>query len=235
MESRYGVAPGLAHYTCLVGALARVGRLGDAERVALAMPFAPDAAVWRTLLSGSVIHRRADIAESSGRRLLELDPHDDSAYVMLANVCSATGRMDEVAKLWTAMRDRGVKKEGGRSWVEVRGAVHVFVANERRHARTSEIYAKLEELMREVKKLGYEEEDAGLRHHSERLAVAFAVLSGAAPKGKELRVVKNLRICGDCHEFFKYVSRVIEREIVVRDVNRYHRFQNGSCTCRDYW
>ena len=131
--------------------------------------------------------------------------------------------------------DQGVKKEGGRSWIEVRGEVHAFIAGDRMHKSATDIYAKVVELMEEAKKLGYEEADEGLWHHSERLAVAFGVLSGAAPEGKALRVVKNLRICGDCHEFFKYVTRVIQREIVVRDVNRYHRLQHGCCTCKDYW
>ncbi|XP_073002465.1 putative pentatricopeptide repeat-containing protein At1g68930 [Typha latifolia] len=231
MESQYKVTPGLEHYTCLVGAMARVGRLEDAECIAQTMPFEPDAAVWRTLLTGCVVHHRVDMAATMAQQLLELNPQDDSAYVMLANVNSAAGRKDKVAELWTTMRDRGVKKEGGRSWIEVRGKVHVFVAGERRHERLGEIYAKLKELMEEIANLGYKEEDEGLWYHSERLAVAFGVMSGVV----ELRVVKNLRICADCHEFFKHVSRVIKREIVVRDVNRYHRFQQGSCNCRDFW
>ncbi|CAL9753413.1 unnamed protein product [Musa acuminata subsp. burmannicoides] len=235
MTSRYGVVPGLEHYTCLVGVMARVGRLVDAERLALTMPCEPDAAVWRTLLSGSVVHHAVDMATVAGRRLLELDHRDDSAYVMLANIYSSTGKKDETAKVWTEMRDHGVKKEGGRSWIEVRGEVHVFIAGDRKHERMAEIHAKLMELMEEVGKLGYKETDEDLLYHSERLAVAFGVVSGSVPKGKSLRVVKNLRICGDCHEFFKYVSRVIGREIVVRDVNRYHMFQEGCCTCKDYW
>ncbi|XP_010920291.1 pentatricopeptide repeat-containing protein At4g33170 [Elaeis guineensis] len=235
MGSSFGMAPSLEHYNCLVGAMARVGRLEDAERLVLTMPFEPDAAVWRTLLSGCVVHGAADLATTVGRRLLELDPQDDSAYVMLANIYLAAGRKDDMAKVWREMRDQGVKKEGGRSWIEVRGEVHAFIAGDRMHKNATDIYAKVVELMEEAKKLGYEEADEGLWHHSERLAVAFGVLSGAAPEGKALRVVKNLRICGDCHEFFKYVTRVIQREIVVRDVNRYHRLQHGCCTCKDYW
>ncbi|RZR89967.1 hypothetical protein BHM03_00017784 [Ensete ventricosum] len=214
MTSRYGVVPGLEHYTCLVGVMARVGRLGDAERLALTMPCEPDAAVWRTLLSGSIVHRAVDMATVAGRRLLELDHRDDSAYVMLANIYSSTGKKSETAKVWTEMRDHGVKKEGGRSWIEVRGEVHVFIAGDRKHERMAEIYAKLRELMEAVGKLGYKEMDVELWYHSERLAVAFGVVSGSVPKGKSLRVVKNLRICSDCHEFFKYVSRVIDRGIV---------------------
>ncbi|XP_062209832.1 pentatricopeptide repeat-containing protein At2g03880, mitochondrial-like [Phragmites australis] len=235
MQSKYNVKPSLEHYTCVVGAMARVGRLQDAERVACTMPCKPDAAVWRTLLMGCVVHRKVDMAEAMGKQLLEIDPKDDSAYVMLANVYTAAGRKDEVAEAWTAMRDQGVRKEGGRSWIEVRGQVHVFVANERRHEQLLEIYNKLNELILEVAKLGYKEADEGFWHHSERLALAYGLISGAVPSGKVLRIVKNLRICAYCHEFFKYASMVIDRVIVVRDVNRYHTIKKGACSCRDYW
>lgn len=248
MKVDYGLEPGLEHYTCLVGALGRAGRLQEAERLAMTMPFVPDAAVWRALLSSCAYHGEADMAWAMARRLLELNPHDDSAYVIAANVLSAAGRWDEVAEVRKLMKDRRVKKEGGRSWIEVQGEVHVFLAGDRRHERTEEIYEKLAELIKEIEKLGYVpvwkemlhevgegEKREALWYHSEKLAVAFGVVSGAAPPGKALRIVKNLRICRDCHEAFKYMSRVLEREIIVRDVNRYHKFLNGSCSCGDIW
>ncbi|RWR81206.1 pentatricopeptide repeat-containing-like protein [Cinnamomum micranthum f. kanehirae] len=248
MSSDFGVAPGLEHYTCVVGAMARVGRLEEAEHLVQTMPFEPDTAVWRTLLTACAVHGVPYLGRTVGRRLLDHNPRDDSAYVMLSNIHAAAGRWSEMAQVRTLMKERGVRKEGGRSWIEVRGEVHVFMAGDRRHERAAEIYTKLAELMEEIAKLGYVEasevvlhevEEAEKRealwYHSEKLAVAFGVVSGAAPPGKALRVVKNLRICRDCHEAFKYMSRVLEREIVVRDVNRYHRFENGSCTCGDFW
>ncbi|KAG6668541.1 putative pentatricopeptide repeat-containing protein At5g52630 [Carya illinoinensis] len=248
MKVDYGLEPGLEHYTCLVGALGRAGRLKEAERLAMTIPFVPDAAVWRSLLSSCAYHGAADMAWTMARKLLELNPHDDSAYVIATNVLSVAGRWDEVAEVRKMMKDRGVKKEGGRSWVEVQGKVHVFLAGDRRHERTEEIYEKLAELMEEIEKLGYVpvwkemlrevgegEKREALWYHSEKLAVAFGVVSGAAPPGKALRIVKNLRICRDCHEAFKYFSRILEKEIIVRDVNRYHRFSYGSCSCGDIW
>lgn len=236
MQLKYNVKPDLAHYTCVVGAMARVGRLEDADSIVCTMPCKPDAAVWRTLLAGCVVHHKADMAGVMGQRLLEIDPKDDSAYVMLANVYSAAGRSDDVAEAWTAMRDHGVRKEGGRSWIEVRGQVHVFVANDKRHEQLLDIYEKLDELIKEVEKLGYKEVDEGLWHHSERLALAYGLVSsGSVPSGKMLRIVKNLRICAHCHEFFKYASIVTGRVIVIRDVNRYHTIKQGVCSCRNYW
>ncbi|KAK7399888.1 hypothetical protein VNO78_11082 [Psophocarpus tetragonolobus] len=248
MRVDYGLEPNLEHYTCLVGAMARAGELERAERSVLTMPFEPDAAVWRALLSACAYHGEADKAWSMAKRVLELEPNDDYAYVIVANVLSSAGRWDDVAELRKMMKDRRVKKKGGRSWIEVQGEVHTFVAGDWKHERSKEIYQKLAELMEDIEKLGYtpvwdevlhnvgeEKKKKALWYHSEKLAVAFGVLCGSAPPGKPLRIVKNLRICKDCHEAFKYMTRVLEREIIVRDVNRYHRFVNGNCTCRDIW
>lgn len=250
MRLDYRVEPSLEHYTCYIGAFGRVGKLEEAERVALTMPLEPDAAVWRTLLSACSYHGcgDADVAFRISERLLEINPNDDSAYVISANISAGAGRWDEVKEKWQMMKERNVRKEGGRSWIELQGEVHEFLAGDMRHERNSEIYSKLAELMKEVEKLGYvpiwdemlhevneKEKKEVLWRHSEKLALAFGVLSGAAPPGKALRIVKNLRICKDCHEAFKYFSIVVEREIIVRDVNRYHCFLNGNCSCRDCW
>lgn len=235
MHSHYRLEPRIEHYTCLVGAMARVGQLEDAESFVRTMPFKPDAAMWRTLLSGCMVHSSVELGEKVAQQLIELNLRDESAYVILANIYSAVGRKDEMAEVWVEMRDQRVKKERGRSWIEVKGKVHEFIAGDIKHERTIEIYEEVRVLANEVKMLGYMEEDEGVWYHSERLALAFSVVSGSAMEGKALRVLKNLRICRDCHEFFKYASRVLAREIVVRDVNRYHKFQKGGCSCRDYW
>ncbi|KAL6535184.1 hypothetical protein OROMI_026558 [Orobanche minor] len=248
MKVQYGLEPMIEHYTCFVAALGKVGKLDEAEKVALTMPYEPDAAVWRVLLSSCANYKNPGIAWKMAEKLLEIDPNDDSAYVILANVFASAAKWDEVKKVWKMMREKGVRKEVGRSWVEVRGNSHVFFAGDRRHARRDEIYSKLKELMAEIEKLGYvpngdemlheleeKEKRELLWYHSEKLAVAFGLLGGVTPPGKPLRVTKNLRICRDCHEAFKYIGVVADREIIVRDVHRYHRFLNGSCCCGDSW
>lgn len=245
MRMEYKIKPGLEHYKCLVGAMAGAGRLEEAEHIAMTMPFEPDAAVWRTLLSSCAYHGAVDKTCEMAKRLLELDPRDDSAYEIVANVLSAKGRWDEVAEMRKLMIYRRVKKKQGRSWIEVKGKVHVFLAEDRRHEKTEEIYSKLAELMEKIEKSGYvpvrdemllrEDKREAHRYDSEKLALAFGVVAGAAPPGKALRIVKNLRICRDSHEAFKYFSRVMGREIIVRDANKCHRFLNGSCTCGGIW
>ncbi|KAA0049210.1 hypothetical protein IC582_012540 [Cucumis melo] len=248
MIVEYGVKPTLEHFTCLIDALGRAGKLEEAERVAMTMPFVPDEAVWRALLTSSASHGAGDMAWKMAKRLLELNLHDDSAYVIVANALSATARWEEVAVVRKLMKERDVKKKSGRSWIEVRGEVHVFLAGDRNHERAEELNAKLKELVGEIEKLGYvpicgevlqevgeKEKKEALLYHSEKLALAYGILTGVALPGKALRIVKNLRICRDCHQFFKYASRVLKKEIIVRDVNRYHRFSYGGCTCADIW
>ncbi|KAK9072483.1 hypothetical protein SSX86_008917 [Deinandra increscens subsp. villosa] len=249
MKLEYKLEPWIEHYTCLVGAIGRAGRLEEAKSIAFTMPnYKADAAMWRSLLSTSAHHGNVEMVKEMSQKLQELDPQDDSAYVIAANAFSVAGRLNEVQEVRKLMKDRRVKKEGGLSWIEVCGQVHVFLAGDRRHDQTEKIYLKLADLMEKISKLGYVPvcdqmlHDVGkgemieaLWYHSEKLALAFGLVADVAPRGKALRIVKNLRICRDCHEAFKYISRVVEREIIVRDVNRYHRFLDGGCNCGDYW
>jgi hypothetical protein len=109
-----------------------------------------------------------------------------------------------------------------------------------------EVYGMLDEMNSRIRKAGYvpdmdyvllhidkQEREAKLQYHSEKIALAFALIN--MPAGATIRIMKNIRICGDCHSAFKYVSSVFQRDIVVRDTNRFHHFSSGSCSCGDYW
>ena len=114
------------------------------------------------------------------------------------------------------------------------------------HPRSKEIYDKLRTLAMEFHDGGHvpsldsvqhvmsdgEKEDA-LCGHCEKLAIAFGLI--ATPKGTTIRVSKNLRVCGDCHNATKIISRIENREIIVRDSYRIHHFKNGVCSCDDYF
>ena len=104
----------------------------------------------------------------------------------------------------------------------------------------------LKELTWEMKRRGYvpdtgsvlhdmdaEEKHYNLAHHSEKLAIAFALMN--TPEGVPIRIMKNLRVCIDCHGAIKYMSDIKNREIIVRDASRFHHFKNGKCSCGDYW
>eukprot|EP01018_Ginkgo_biloba_P016130 Gb_14867 [translate_table: standard] len=246
MNRDHGVMPRVEHYACMVDVLGRAGHLDDAEDFINKMPFEPNALIWRTLLGACRIHGNMQLGKHVAERLLELEPQDSATYVLLSNIYAAGGRWDDAARVRRMMEERGVKKEPGYSWIEVKNRVHTFLVKDRSHPLTEEIYAKLEELNGQMKDVGYvpdrnfvlhDVEDAQkehfLCHHSEKLAIAFGLIS--TPPQKPIRIVKNLRVCGDCHTASKFISKLTNRELVVRDSNRFHHFKDGKCSCGDYW
>lgn len=247
MERIYNIAPSVEHYACMVDILGRAGLLEDAVDLINNMPIAPGASVWGALLGACRLHRNVDLAEHAFNRLIEIEPQNDGAYVLLSNIYANSGKWDNVSELRKRMRDVGLKKEPGCSSVEVNGIVHEFLVGDNRHPLCEKIYSKLEEIAARLKSVGYvsnksqllqlvEEEDMqekALYLHSERLALAFGLLTLGS--SQPIRIVKNLRVCEDCHSVMKLVSRLYDREIVVRDRYRFHHFKGGCCSCMNYW
>ncbi|URE12405.1 PPR repeat [Musa troglodytarum] len=209
------------------------------------MPVQPSAAVWGALLGACRMHKNAELGKFAAERVFELDPHDAGPRVLLYNIYASTGRWTDAAKVRKMMKDGGVKKEPACSWVEMENSVHMFVANDDSHPQMKEIHKMWEKIDALIKEAGYvpdtnyvllhvdeHEREAKLQYHSEKLALAFALLN--MPPGATIRIMKNIRMCGDCHSAIKHVSKVTEREIIVRDTNRFHHFSGGSCSCGDY-
>jgi len=139
-----------------------------------------------------------------------------------------------------------MKKKPGGSWIEINKQVNDFPVGDGSHPQTDEIYAELEILAGQMKMEGYvpdtrfaltdleeDQKEQIIWHHSEKLAIAFGLINTSP--GTTIRVIKNLRVCGDCHSATKFISKIVEREIIVRDNNRLHHFKDGKCSCRDYW
>lgn len=246
MCTRYGITPGEDHYARLIDLLCRAGMFSEAKNVTESMPFKPGAPIWEALLAGCRIHGNIELGIQAADRLLELMPEQDGTYIILSNMYAALGQWDEVARVRMLMRERGVKKEPGCSWVEVENMVHVFLVDDAVHPEAQAVYRYLEQLVHEMRKLGYvpdtkfvlhdmesEHKEHALSTHSEKLAVVYGIMK--LPSGATIRVFKNLRMCGDCHNAFKFISKLVEREIVVRDRKRFHHFRNGECSCGNYW
>ncbi|KAM3341496.1 pentatricopeptide repeat-containing protein [Capsicum galapagoense] len=246
MHSVYKIKPGEDHYARLIDLLSRVGRLLEAKEVIQNMPYKPGAPIWEALLAGCRTHKNVDLGVEAAEKLFELTPQHDGTYILLANTFAAAGRWDEAAKVRKLMRDQGVKKEPGCSWIKVENTVHVFLVGDTAHPEIQVVYNYLEELRLKMRKMGYvpdtqyvlhdmetEQKEYALSTHSEKLAVVFGILK--LPRGATIRVFKNLRICGDCHSALKFMSKVEAREIIVRDGNRFHHFRDGECSCGNYW
>lgn len=247
MEPVYGAVPGVKHYTCMVDMLGRAGLLNEAVEFIEKMPIVPGASVWGALLGACKIHENVELAEYACSHLLELEPENHGALVLLSNIYAKTGKWDNVSELRKHMRVSGLKKEPGCSSIEVNGEIHKFLAGESSHPLCKEIYSKLDEIVARLKSFGYvpnrshllqlvEEEDVqeqALNLHSERLAIAYGLIS--VEPSQPIRIVKNLRVCGDCHSVAKLISKLYNREILLRDRYRFHHFSGGNCSCMDYW
>ncbi|KAK9267425.1 hypothetical protein L1049_009851 [Liquidambar formosana] len=246
MKNDCNIEPKLEHYACMVDLLARTGNLLKAYRFIEKMPIEPDATVWGALLCGCRIHHDVKLAEKVAEHVFELEPENTGYYVLLANIYAEADKWEEVKNLRERIGRRGLKKNPGCSWIEVNGKVHIFVAGDSSHPQAKKIKIIIKKLRMKMKEEGYfpktryalikaddVKKEVALCGHSEKLAMAFGILS--LPPGKTIRVTKNLRVCGDCHEMAKFMSKKVRREIVLRDSNRFHHFKNGNCSCRGYW
>lgn len=246
MTEVHEIKPTLSHYACMIDLYGRAGLLQEAYHFIESMPIEPDNIAWGSLLASCKVHKNADLAKVAAERLLLIDPGNSGAYSALANVYSACGKWENAAKTRKLMKDRGVRKEKGFSWIHMKNKVHAFGVEDVIHPQKDEIYKLMDEIWEEIKKMGFipdtqsvlhdlEEEvkEQILKHHSEKLAIAFGLLS--TPENTVLRIMKNLRVCNDCHSAIKFISKLVGREIIVRDATRFHHFKDGSCSCRDYW
>ncbi|XP_057830928.2 pentatricopeptide repeat-containing protein At2g13600 [Cryptomeria japonica] len=238
--------PTIGHYVCMVDLIARAGYLEETLNFIIKMPIKPVVVVWMCLLGACRPHKNIKLGVFTAALLFEMDPKNVATYVLLSNIYAEVGWWGEVQLVRRLMKDRGVNKKPGCSWIEDHKMVHTFCMGDRSHPQTQEIYAKLEKLSWEMKAAGYlpdsrlvlndveeEEKQSFLCHHSEKLAIAFGLLN--TPPGTTIRVVKNLRVCIDCHTATKFISKIVGRQIVLRDVNRFHHFKQGQCSCGDYW
>ncbi|GMI73453.1 mitochondrial editing factor 22 [Hibiscus trionum] len=242
----YGIEPRHQHYACVVDLLGRSGYLDQAYDFIMNMPIEPGVSVWGALLSACKIHRHVTLGEYAAERLFSLESYNTGHYVQLSNLYAYARMWDRVAKVRVLMREKGLSKDLGYSLIEINGKLEAFRVGDKSHPRSKEIYEELESLERRLKQAGFvpdtysslhdlndEEMEETLCNHSERLAIAFGLISTA--QGTTLRITKNLRACINCHSATKLISKLVNREIIVRDANRFHHFKDGVCSCGDYW
>lgn len=237
MIEDFGISPSYEHYSSMVDLLGRVGLLEQAKDLIDGMRFKPNADVWGALLGACRIHRNSKLAEYAMKNLLELDLEDSGSYVLLANIYSESGKLEDVANVRKLMKEKGIRKNPGCSWIEVDNRVHVFTVDDTNHPQIQAIYRMLEEIAKRVRDNGRYISAEGFvnsqSYHSEKLAIAFGLIS--LPSWMPIHVFKNLRVCHDCHVAIKLISLVTSRELIVRDGHRFHHFKDGACSCGDYW
>lgn len=246
MVHDHGFKPLVEHYACMVDLLGRAGKLSKALNFINTMPVEPGPAVWGTLLGACMIHKDTNLAQFASNKLFELDPESVGYHVLLSNLYSADRNYPQAASVRRLVTKKNLAKTPGCTLIEVDMTPHVFTSGDQSHPQGESIHSMLEKLMGKMREAGFQTETVTAFHdveeeekelmvnvHSEKLAIAFGLIT--SEPGTEIRIIKNLRVCLDCHNFTKFVSKITERVIVVRDANRFHHFEDGLCSCGDYW
>ncbi|KAM5571501.1 pentatricopeptide repeat-containing protein [Rosa sericea] len=243
MTSRYSIQPEIEHYGAMVDLLGRAGLLEEAYATIKAMEVEPDVVIWRALLSACRTHKNPELGEVA---IANISRPKSGDYVLLSNTYCSIKRWDSAERVREMMKKQRVRKNQGKSWLELEGMIHQFRAADQTHPEIKSIYRMLEALIQRTKSEGFmpvtelvlmdvseEEKEGNLNCHSEKLALAYGILKTSP--GTEIRISKNLRICHDCHCWIKMVSRLLNRVIIVRDRIRFHHFEGGTCSCGEYW
>ncbi|XXG90594.1 hypothetical protein AAC387_Pa12g2322 [Persea americana] len=215
MFKEYGIAPGVEHYFGMIDVLGKSGHVNELEEFIEKMPIERTAAVWESLMNFARIHGDIDLEDRAEEWLVMLDPSKINASKIptpppkkqsAINMLDGKNRLSEFrAPISLDKLKGGQMKEAG------------YVPDTR--------YV-LHDIDQEAK-------EQALLYHSERLAIAYGLIS--TPARTPLRIIKNLRVCGDCHNAIKIMSKIVGRELIVRDNKRFHHFRDGKCSCGDYW
>ncbi|KAA8520572.1 hypothetical protein F0562_014828 [Nyssa sinensis] len=206
MREIFHIEPRMEHYGCVVDLLCRARLVNDALTFIESMPIKANSVLWATLLGACRMGGHFEFAEKVGKRVIELEPDSSGRYVMLSNVYAGLSQWDNASKIRKQMKRRGFEKIPGCSWTELNGTIHQFVAGDRSHLQMEEIYAMIEEMTQRVNLDGghvsgvanvlfdidEEEKEHSLFFHSEKLAVAFGLMSTSP--GLPIRIAKNLRV-----------------------------------------
>lgn len=246
MQEDYGIVPGMEHYACMVDTYGRAGLLEEAYEFINQIPLVPSSFIWATLLSSCRNHKNVELGEFAAKNAIELDPYNVGNYVMLSRLYTDACCWEDVAKVRSIMQELRLKPDTACSWVQVKGRVYKFCVADYSKENSKEIYIHLGTVTEKMKIAGFVPDTSSVGHktkeedkvndlcgHTEKLALAFALMNCG---GEGLvRIGKNLRVCRDCHKFFKYITLIYNMQIIMKDPNRFHCFNKGCCSCSDYW
>ncbi|KEH41013.1 PPR containing plant-like protein [Medicago truncatula] len=237
MSRDYEIVPTMEHYVSIVDMIGSIGNLDEALEFIEKMPMEPSVEVWETLMNSCRVHGNTELGDRCAELVEKLDP----------------SRLNEKSKVSLLLietsditKNKKQNKPPDNNPVGNMNRIHEYRAGDTSLPENNMIYALLRRLRVQMKEAGYiaetrfclhdvdqEDKEDALLGHSERLAIAKGLLN--SPARSTIRVIKNLRVCGDCHTALKIISDLVGREFIIRDAKRFHHFKNGLCSCRDYW
>lgn len=222
MTDEFGIAPGTEHYFGLINVLGQAGHLNELMEYIAGIPIETTSEVWESVISFARTHGDIDLEDHAEELLLKLDSSKAAANKVLAPVQKRTYEYNMLAG-----KDKVTDFRCATPYKEATNdKVNGLTGQMRDAGYVPDTRYVLHDIDEEAK-------EQALMYHSERLAIAYGLIS--TPARTTLRIIKNLRICGDCHNAIKIMSKIVGRELIVRDNKRFHHFRDGKCSCRDYW
>ncbi|KAJ8768168.1 hypothetical protein K2173_021108 [Erythroxylum novogranatense] len=144
MIKDYNIEPSPEHYSCMVDMLGRAGRLEEAEQLLSRIPSQPSLSILQSLLGACRTHGDVEMGKRIADALMDVEPNQSGSYVLMSNLYAEKGQWEKVAELRKGMREKGVKKEVGLSWVDVGKiddslSLHGFSSGDKSHPKQEEI------------------------------------------------------------------------------------------------
>ncbi|XP_068658451.1 pentatricopeptide repeat-containing protein At3g56550-like [Aristolochia californica] len=250
MRSEFCFNPGIKHLGCMVDLFGRAGKFEDALQFIENSDASDDPVLWRILLNACRIYKNVAMGEVAMGNLIRANCQNAGDCVLMSGIYADTGDRQGVSRMRKMIKYQGIKTTPGWSRIDIASVVHKFIVDDKSHKDIKEIHSMLKDVIQKARLAGYVEEKSlaiGVQpteecseewmgnsnhSHSEKLAIAFGL--ARTPPGTTLRIVKNLRVCRDCHSLTKFISKAFDGEIVVRDRIRFHHFKDGMCSCRDF-
>lgn len=140
MSSVYNIKPSMEHYGCMVDLMGGAGLLKEAREFVESMPVKPNAAIWGALLNACQLHKYFELGKETGKIQIELDPDHSGRYIHLASIYAAAREWNQVTRVRSQIKHRGLLNYPGCSSITLNGVVHEFFAGAGSHPHIQEIY-----------------------------------------------------------------------------------------------
>ncbi|KGN55492.2 pentatricopeptide repeat-containing protein At3g22150, chloroplastic [Cucumis sativus] len=158
MRTVYNIQPSTEHFCCVADMLGRAGRVDKAYEFVIGLGEKGNVMeIWGSLLAACRIHKQFELGKLVAKKLLEMEKINGKTgyHVLLSNIYAEERNWENVDIVRKQMRERGLKKETGSSWIEIAGYMNHFASKDRKHPQSDQIYSMLEELLMEMKHAGY--------------------------------------------------------------------------------
>ncbi|PON66144.1 Tetratricopeptide-like helical domain containing protein [Parasponia andersonii] len=154
MSSSFGLTPKIEHHSCMVDLLARAGYVQEAWNFIEEMPEKPDEVLLGALLAACQKCKNVDVTEKVTQLLLELEPSNSGNYVISSKIYATLNKSEDSARMRVLMRQRGVSKTPGCSWIEFENQLHEFHAGDLLHDCSTGMHQVFKLLNEDLKREG---------------------------------------------------------------------------------